>query len=335
MSTADGRIVWVMKVLITGAGGFLGSRLANTLLSDDSVLKPTALVLTDVVQPPKPIIKHSIPVTAIKSDITVRAEIEQLVTPDIDVIFALHGIMSGGSETDFELGMKVNFEATHALLQIIRRTKPSIVLVFTSSMAVFGGDNLPHVIEDTTILTPQSSYGTEKAMCELLITDYSRRGFLDGRALRLPTITVRAGKPNSAASSYVSGIIREPLHGLPSNCPVPMDFPMWVSSPRAVLRNIMLAATIPAEKWGMSRAVTVPGLQVTSKEMMQALEKVAGKKALDLVTQKEEPAVWAIAGGWPGVHNPVKGLALGMTSNASFEENIREYIEDENLQQYM
>ena len=289
----------MVKVLITGAGGYLGRKLAKAILAPDSPIKPTDLILTDIIMPPNPDSSKNF-IKCIKSDFSDKIQLQNLVDSSIDIIYALHGIMSGQSETDYELGMSVNFDSTRSLLETIKVTVPKVILVYTSSLAVFGGTHLPDPVEDTTQCSPQTSYGTEKAMCELLINDFSRRGWVDGRCLRLPTITIRSGNPSSAASSYVSGIIREPLQGLQSNCPVPLDFAAWTTSPNIVIRNIIQAAVSPASDWGDWRAVSVCGLSVTPRQMIAALEKVGGKKATDLITFKEEPAVWAIAKTWPG-----------------------------------
>ncbi len=322
-----------LKVLITGGGGFVGTRLAEALLSPESEVKPTELVLTDIFEPKAPTSNpRKVPVKTLKGDICDANGIASVISKDIDLVFMLHGIMSGGSEENFDLGMQVNLYSIQKILEHVRHNHPGLKMVYTSSVGAFGGDDLPDIMEDMTALKPQISYGMEKAVCELLIDDYSRRGWVDGRTVRLPTISVRAGTPSSAASSYVSGIIREPLKGETSNCPVPVDdFYMYVCSPQVVVRNIIHAAVVNASEWGKSRAITLPGISVTVKQMLNALERVAGPEPLKLITYKEEPLVWKIASGWPGKFNAAKAKRLGMLSDRSFEENIRLYMEEEGI----
>ena len=213
--------------------------------------------------------------------------LERLVTPDTGVVFHLAAVVSGGAEEDFELGMQVNLHATECLLESLRGLETCPRFVFASSVAAYGGD-LPEIIQDDTLLAPQTSYGCQKAMTEFLINDYSRRGFLDGRALRLPTIVVRPGKPNKAASSFASAIIREPLQGERCVCPVPLETGVWMLSPQQVVERFIHAERLPARSWGYQRAVALPGLTTTVSEMIDALRSVGGAAAVSRIEWKPD-----------------------------------------------
>jgi nucleoside-diphosphate-sugar epimerase len=223
--------------------------------------------------------------------------------------------------------MGVNLDASRQLLEICRAAGNRPRVVFTSSVAVYGG--VKGGVDDATALKPRSSYGTQKAIGELLLGDYHRKGFVDGRILRLPTISVRPGAPNKAASSFASGLIREPLNGVGAVCPVPLDLKLWLLSPRRAIEAIIEGAELPSAALGDERAVNLPGLSVTVGEMIAALERVGGRQAVDRITHQPDPAVEAIVGSWPAAWDVSRATALGLVGDADFDSVIRAYVEDE------
>lgn len=320
-----------MTILITGGAGFLGLRLARRLLAAGSVAGPgdarvpaERLVLADIsrasLEDPR--------VTSVAGDVSDPAFVRSLVTPGTTSVFHLAAVVSGQAEADFDLGLRVNLDATRLLLEACRGLPSPPRFVFTSSVAVFGGP-LPAPVPETWILNPQNSYGTQKAIGELLVNDYSRKGFVDGRALRLPTITVRPGKPNKAASSFASGILREPLAGEIAPCPVPRETPMWVSSPRAVIDHLVQAHDAPAAAFGTSRSLNLPGLTVTAGGMVEALARVAGPDVAARVRWEPDEAVAAIVTRWPARLETVRAEAMGMKAEPDFEAILRAYIAGE------
>ena len=316
-----------MHILITGGAGFLGQRLARQLLSNASLHpKVQQVTLVDIVLPTAPIQPpESIQVVSQQVDLTDNQAVKALITPDITVVYHLAAVVSGQAEADFELGMAVNTDGTRHLLEAIRHQAPGAKLIFASSLAVYGGD-LPSVITDATALTPQSSYGTQKAVAELWINDYSRKGFIDGRVLRLPTVCVRPGKPNAAASSFASGIIREPLQGQPATCPVDPSLMLWLSSPETVTHNLMHALTISAEQLGYSRSINLPGLSVTVKEMISALAKVTDESVAQRIHYQPDEAIAKIVASWPSQFDVTRAIELGFTRDESFEEIVRAFM---------
>ena len=321
-----------MKVLITGGAGFLGQRLAKKLLErgkltglDGREQTIDRLVLLDVVPSPP---TSDARVSSFAGDIADPALLERLIDTDTASIFHLAAIVSGQAEADFDLGMRVNFDATRHLLEICRARGHRPRVVFASSCAVYGGE-LPDVVPQLHELMPQSSYGTQKAMGELLIKDYTRRGFIDGRSLRLPTISVRAGKPNAALSSFASGIIREPLKGEVSVCPVPASTRVWMLSPATVTDCFIAAHEIPGDTLGFNRSLALPGLTATVEEMIAALERVAGREVADRVRVEPDPRVRRIVDTWPVAVDASRALSLGFPTDHSFEDIVRRYIADE------
>lgn len=323
-----------MRVVITGAAGFLGRKLAARLIetgtlagADDAPKAITELVLFDVVAAAAPAAK-AMAVKAMTGDLADPATIKALFARPVDSIFHLAAVVSSQAEEDFDLGMRVNFDATRALIDACRRQGNAPRFVMPASVAVIGGD-LPDVIQDDTAPTPTNSYGTQKAMCELLVNDSSRRGFVDGRTVRLPTIVVRPGKPNRAASSFASSIIREPLQGDTMTVPVPKDTPMWLMSPRTAIDTLIYAHDLPAAKLGRSRILTPIGITVTVAEMAAALERVAGKEPLGRIAWGEDPNIVKIVCGWPGRFASTRAKALGFPSDTDMDTIIRAFIEDD------
>ncbi len=311
-----------MKIAITGGGGFLGRRLAQLLLRDPGVER---LVLADVAPVQLPgADARLVPFGANLSE----AGAAESIAAGADVIFHLAAVLSGQAEAEFDLGMSVNVDATRRLLEAARAGGRRPRFVFTSSLAVFGPP-LPPVVTDETPVHPQSSYGSGKAIGELLVADYSRRGYVDGRILRLPTVCVRPGKPNAAASSFVSGIIREPLRGETAVCPVERDFEVWVTSPRAAVLNLAHGASLTAETLGPQRTVNLPGITVTVEEMIGALASVAGRETASRIVFREDPAARRIVSSWPARFDVSRALALGFSGDAQFEDLIREFLADE------
>ncbi|WLI90898.1 SDR family oxidoreductase [Massilia sp. R2A-15] len=321
-----------MKVLITGGAGFLGQRLARALLKrgqlSDSQGQPRTideLVLVDVVAgndfgDPR--------VRVVTGDISDAALLRELVDERTQSIFHLAAIVSGAAEADFDLGMRINLDASRALLDACRLRGHRPKVVFTSSVAVYGG-KLPALVRDDTALNPQSSYGAQKAIGELLLNDYSRRGFVDGRVLRLPTISVRPGKPNKAASSFASGIIREPLNGEAAVCPVSPDLRLWLLSPRGAIESLIAGHELDGPALGMSRTINLPGISVSVGEMVEALGKVAGPEAVARITFAPDPAIERIVNSWPGAWDTARAKALGLVADPDFESIIRAFIADE------
>lgn len=315
-----------MKIIITGAAGFLGQRLATALLQQPHPLAFDQLILADINPPPIPIVGAN--VCSMALDLSSPQAAEKLIDADCQILFHLAAIVSSHAESDFDLGMQVNFTTTYYLLEAARYKAPDMKFIFTSSLAVFGGE-LPSVINDSVALTPQSSYGTQKAMCELLINDYSRKGFVDGRVLRLPTISVRPGKPNKAASSFASGIIREPLQGQPSICPVASDLPLWLSSPSTVVQNFIHAARLKAEDFGLLRNVNLPGITVSVKQMLQALREVAGDDVCKRVQFVPDESINRIVASWPGRFDVQRATNMGFVVDQNFIDVIRAFMRDD------
>ncbi|XP_013192436.2 D-erythronate dehydrogenase [Amyelois transitella] len=314
-----------MKVVITGAAGFLGSRIADELLKPDSPIPVKNLTLVDAILPNK---RNDPRVKVLAVDITSPEAASNLIEPDCDVFFHLAAIVSGHAEADFDLGMAVNFDATRSLLEAARKKVPSLKFVFTSSCGVFGGD-LPKTVTDMTACQPQTSYGTQKAMCELLINDYSRKKFLDGRFVRLPTICIRPGAANKAMTSFVSGIVREPLNGEVAICPVARSQKVWISSPRMVVKNIIHAALVPESSLGLWRGVNIPGFCVSVDEILAALRKVAGDKVVALVRFETDAEIRRMLESLPLDFDNSHALKLGFDVDKDFADVIYSYIRDD------
>lgn len=323
-----------MRILITGGAGFLGKKLVSALLNrgyltDGNGVKQeiTKLVLFDIAPPPPTFLQDS-RLDVITGDLTKPGVVEELVTESTKAIFHLAAIVSGQAERNFDLGMNVNMKATHTLLEACRRLPSPPLVLFSSSVAVFGGD-MPTIIEDNTIRTPQSSYGMQKAIGDMLINDYSRKGFIDGRALRLPTIVVRGGKPNQAASTFASSIIRDPLQGDTAICPVSPDAQMWILSPRQAIKSFIHAAELPAAKWGHHRALNLPGLCLSMQEIVDSLQEIAGKRVTQRIIWQPDPFIQQLVNNWPTRFAAKRAEALGFKGDNSMAEIIQAFIEDE------
>jgi nucleoside-diphosphate-sugar epimerase len=262
------------------------------------------------------------------SDLSAPGEAEKLVASRPQLIFHLAAVVSGEAEVDFDKGYRVNLDGTRRLFEAIRKENYRPRVVFTSSIAVFGAP-FPDAIGDEFLSAPLTSYGTQKAICELLLSDYSRRGFFDGIGIRLPTICVRPGKPNKAASGFFSGIIREPLVGEEAVLPVPETVQHWFASPRAAVGFLLHASTIDTGPLGARRNLSMPGISATVGEQIAALRKVAGDKAAKLIRREPDPAIQRIVEGWPRNFDARRAAALGFRADSSFEDIIRAHIEDE------
>lgn len=319
-----------MHVLITGAAGFLGQRLTRTLLERGEVNGKalTRLTLIDQVAPVPP--SHdTVRLDCRAMDITRPGALDSLLGERPEVIYHLAAVVSAAAEADLDLGMTVNFDATRSLLEGCRAAGLAETrLIMASSVAVYGGD-LPDTLDDMTALTPQSSYGTQKAMCELLINDYSRRGLVDGCVLRLPTIVVRPGKPNAAASSFASSILREPLNGEAAVCPVPTDLDLFVMSPGRVIDALLHAATLPGEALAPYRSVMLPGLTVSVAAMLEVLREVGGEEALARVSHEPDPRIEAIVASWPARFETRRAERLGFAGDRDFHEIVRTFITEQ------
>jgi len=310
-------------VLVTGAAGFLASLVAKALLKDPQTPN-IRLILADISEPKNPD-SNAAHIETIKADLTKAEEVDALFNTPFgvpDTIYCMHGIMSRGSEDHFDFALKVNVDSVRELLQTARRYGENlghpIKFVFTSSCAVYGGP-LPEVLTPDTIATPEGAYGLAKLTSELFINEFTRRGFVDGRILRLPTIVVRPGPPAAAASSFMSGIIREPLHGTPATCPIgqditspELDLPVWFSSPKAVIQNLILAKHVPSSSFRKhTRVVCAPGFTATIRDEIEALRIVGGEDALKLIKFEDDPPTKRLVDSWPQRFDNTYALSLG------------------------
>lgn len=312
-----------MRILITGAAGFIGQILAKELLSNED----NHLILTDVIEPPIPKgAAHYRNAYCVKTDLYDSAD--SVVDERLDAAYVFHGIMSSGAEADFDLGMRVNVDATRTLLETFRKRCPGVKVIYASSEAVYGKP-MPAVLDESVLPTPESSYGCEKMICEMLINEYTRRGFINGFTLRFPTISVRPGKPTAAASSFLSGIIREPLSG--KECVIPMtdrSWRHWVCSPKTLVHNLVLALSFSRDALPPHiRTINAPGFSISIQDMMDALAEVGGKDKLELVKEEDDPFLKKILLSWADNFDNSKALELGMKRDHSFVQSVREYKE--------
>jgi nucleoside-diphosphate-sugar epimerase len=302
----------VRKILVIGAAGMIGRKLVRQLAGEE-------LILHDVVP---------FGGSSRVSDLSAPGEAEKLVASRPELIFHLAAVVSGEAEADFEKGYRVNLDGTRRLFEAIRKENYRPRVVFTSSIAVFGAP-FPEAIGDEFLGAPLTSYGTQKAICELLLSDYSRRGFFDGIGIRLPTICVRPGKPNKAASGFFSGIIREPLAGQEAVLPVPESVRHWFASPRAAIGFLLHASRIDTGQLGARRNLSMPGVSATVGEQIVALRRLAGERAVKLIRREPDPTILRIVEGWPRNFDAKRAAALGFRADSSFEDIIRAHIEDE------
>jgi D-erythronate 2-dehydrogenase len=315
-----------MHIVITGGTGFLGLLTAKKLLENGQVNgQPiTRLTLLDRATTSDPITQDS-RVVQVTGDLVDLLHAGQALPRDADYVVHLAAAVSAECEADFDLGMRSNLEATHLLLEACRAGKRVPRFVFSSSVAVFGG-KLPAVVEDNTLPQPQSSYGIQKFVGEQLVADYTRKGFVDGRSVRLMTVSVRPGRPNGAASGFLSGIIREPLAGVRAVCPVAPDTAVALGSPAGSVAGVIKAMEISQEEWGGRTAVNLPALTVTVGEMVAALERAAGRAAIDLIDWQPDANIARIVGGWPPRFNAQRARVLGLYPEKSFDAMVAAYI---------
>ena len=306
------------KILITGGGGFIGSRLAQKLRERESKAQITLL---DIAFPPQ----LESQFTCIKGDIASPAVIEKALPKDTNSVFHLASVVSGGAEADFDLGYRSNLDGMRALLEACRKLSAPPKFVFASSVAAFGG-KLPRVLDDSTTPAPQTSYGTQKVVGEYLVADYTRKGFIDGRSLRLPTIVVRPGKPNLAASSFASSIIREPLAGIDVDCPVPDSTGVWILSPRRVVEAFMHAHDLPSSAWPSTRVVNLPGITLSVREMIDAMGRVAGEDKVKRVHFVPEERIQNIVKTWPVRFTTERALEMGFKPDRNFDDVVRDHM---------
>jgi len=320
-----------MHILIIGAAGMVGAKLTKRLIADGGLAgKPIdRLNLVDWVEPTLP---TGVPfrVDTRDADLAAPGVAEELAATRPDVIFHLAAIVSGEAEADFEKGYRVNLDGTRLLFEAIRKVGGGYLpkVVFTSSIAVFGAP-FPEAIGDEFFHTPLTSYGTQKAIDELLLSDYTRRGFMDGIGIRLPTICVRPGKPNKAASGFFSGIIREPLAGQEAILPVSESVRHWHASPRSAVGFLIHAAGLDGERLGARRNLSMPGVSVTVGEQIAALGRIAGEAVAKRIRREPDPTIMRIVDGWPRNFAPERAIALGFHAEESFDEIIRVHVEDE------
>jgi D-erythronate 2-dehydrogenase len=319
----------MMRVLVTGAAGMVGRKLTARLLRDGKLNGKTiaSLDLHDIVAPEAPS-TSGIKITTHQGDLAAAGAAAKLVAGKPDVVFHLAGVVSGEAEVNFDLGYHVNLDGTRQLFEAIRQQQIAPRVVFTSSIAVFGAP-FPDVIPDDFQQTPLTSYGAQKLMSELLLADYTRKGFFDGIGIRLPTICVRPGKPNKAASGFFSGIIREPLAGLPATLPVPRTVVHSHASPRSAVNFLLHAAGLDGKLVGDRRNITLPAVGVSVGEMISALRDVAGENTVKLIREEPDQAIWAIVKNWPTRFDAKRGRDLGFAADKDFSAIIKAHIEDE------
>jgi nucleoside-diphosphate-sugar epimerase len=314
-----------MKVTILGSGGFLGRKIAAKLAATGTLggRAVSGLTLFDLALPPE--VPAAFPVTSVEGDIAALPE--AAIPPDTDVVFHLAAVVSAAAEADYDLGRRVNLRGTDAVIDACRRLARPPRVVFTSSIASFSGGQ-DAVLDDDARQIPANSYGAQKAAAELLLADASRRGFLDAVSLRLPTIVVRPGRPNKAASSFFSSILREPLLGLPAELPVPDDFAVWIASPRRAVDWLLHAAAMDTAPMGLDRAVNPPGISVTVAHMLAALEEVK-PGAGALVKRVEDREIARIVGGWPAAFAPLRAHGLGFSHHEPLVDLVRAFVADD------
>jgi nucleoside-diphosphate-sugar epimerase len=326
-----------VHILITGAAGMIGRKLTERLLAESGLngIRIDRLTLLDVIAAPKP--ARAVPaLDIVTADLASLGEAEKIVAQRPELIFHLAGVVSGEAELDFEKGYRVNLDGMRALLESIRTSangyRPR--LVYTSSIAVFGAP-FPSSIPDDFHLTPLTSYGTQKAMGELLLADYTRRGFCSGIGIRLPTICVRPGKPNKAASGFFSGIIREPLAGMEAVLPVPDTVVHTHASPRAAVGFLIHAARLDAGRLGPRINLSMPGVSCTVAEQIASLKRIAGERVAARIRREHDPLIARIVEGWPQRIEAQRARALGFLAESSFDEIVRVHIDEDRAGEFV
>ena len=321
-----------MKVLITGGAGFLGRRLAAKLLQRGTLKnaelreeKIEQITLLDMV----PALGFNDPrINVVTGDVNDPEALAKVIDTETTSVFHLAAVVSSQAEDDFDLGLSVNIDASRRLFETCRKVGHCPKVVFASSLAVYGGA-LPEVVQDDTVLTPKTSFGVQKAVIELLLSDYSRKGFIDGRALRLPTIAIRPGKPNKAASSFTSSIIREPLNNVKAVCPVTPDMKLWLMSPRQAIECLIHGHNLGAEAFGQRQVLNLPGVTVTVRDMVDVLGRIAGEPATRLIRWEPDPSIQRIIHTWPTRWDMSRAHMLGFKGDQDFESIVRAFIKDD------
>ena len=325
-----------MKIIITGGSGFLGQRVARELLKrgqvDDADGNPQPireLVLVDIATPLNGLLDAKLRYAI--GDAANPRFISETLGDDTEGIFHLAAVVSGAAEADFDLGMRVNIDGTRGLLDACRRLRKAPRLLFASSVAVFGAP-LPEVVTDATTPTPQSSYGIQKLIGELLVSEYSRKGYIDGRTVRLPTVSIRPGKPNAAASSFASGILREPLNGIEAICPVEPETKLWLISPRLAVECLLHGFELPPGELGGIRSLSLPGITVSVDEMVASLERVAGSATAKRICWEPDEKIKAIVKSWPARFDTARADGLGFPRDeGGFDRIVDDYVRDEGV----
>lgn len=305
-------------ILITGGGGFLGRKLAQALNDREDVEKITLFDQAPIPEPPAK-------AETVVGDLLAPGMVERIATAEVDTVVHLAAVVSSGAEADFDLGMRVNIDGLRLLLERLRALETRPKVLFTSSVAAFG--ETPPVVDDDTPTRPLSSYGAQKAIGELIVNDMSRKGYIDGRVMRLPTVVVRPGKPNKAASSFASGILREPLHGERSVCPVRADLPLWIASPRAVVKAFVHALDTPEALWSPWRTINLAGITTTVQDMVDALVRAGGDASL--IEWRRDPAIEAIVETWPARFETARSDAMGFERDDGIDAILKGFIDDD------
>jgi nucleoside-diphosphate-sugar epimerase len=313
-----------VRIVITGGCGFLGRRVAVKLLErrdiDELVLFDNAPSTLPLPEDPR--------LRLVTGDIAERKTVRGVITPGTGAVFHLAAVVSGEAEANTDLGYRVNLDGTRAVLEACRALGSCPRVVFASSLAVYGGE-LPPVVGDDTALAPQTSYGTQKAIGELLVNDYSRKGFVDGRAVRLPTVVVRPGRPNRAASTFASSMIREPLSGRAAVCPVSPDTVMALASPRRIVAGLLRAHDLSGDAFGTSRSLQLPGFSVAVGEVAAAVRRASGEEAYARIRWELDPQIQQIISGWPQALAAPRAEVLGFSADTGIDEVVRAFVEDD------
>ena len=319
-----------MQIIITGGAGFLGQYLAKALLQSSLIFDE--LLLVDIILPSAK--WNDKRISSMQLDLSEDGAARKIISSKTAVVFHLAAVVSSHAEKDFDLGWKINLDLTRLLVEACRHQHPGIRFIVASGLAVYGG-KLPAIVSDNTVVTPQSSYGTQKAIGELLVNDYTRKGFIDGRVLRLPTICVRPGRPNMAASSFVSNIIREPINGETTVCPVSPSLSILLSSPDTAVQNMIKASKMNGAEFGSWRTVNLPAISITVQDMIDSLEKLTDKSTVEKIIFKTDPLINNIVQTWPGQLDNTRALQLGFKIDENIDQVIKQFIASRNNNGYV